>query len=113
MFEDNDKLEARRLDEKRRAKERADLLKIDVCTVMERPEARRLLGAFLEAAGVDESPLRSDPVMMAAAVGWQDSAAWWMNLVRKYCPERESQMRAEAKKALRMMQTDEETTDDN
>lgn len=113
MFEDEEKRESRQREEKRRAKERADLIKADVCAVMEKPEARRLLAEFLDVAGIDVSPLRSDPIFMGAAVGWQDAASWWVNLIRKYCPERESQMRAEAKKAAKMMQTDEDTTDDN
>lgn len=72
----------------------------DMRKVMEMPEARRLLWEFMTVAGVDVSPLRTEVVYMSAAVAWQDAAAWWINAMRKACPEREAQMRAEARKRL-------------
>lgn len=85
--------EERRL-AKLRERQRAD----DVRAVFALPEARRVLAAFLRDGGADVSPLRADPQLTAHAIGWQDAASWWLNALRTHCPEREVQLRAEAKR---------------
>lgn len=84
-----DKLDARRADKQ---------LRKDVQEVLSTTGGRRLLWAFLQSAGVDYSPLRQDAASMAHAVGWQDAARWWLDAVRRHCPEKEEQMRAEARR---------------
>lgn len=83
--------EARRAERALRAQFRRD-----VQTVFGTAEGRRVLWAFLDAAGYDVSAYRAEPAAMAHAVGWQDAAGWWINQLRRHCPEREAQMRKEA-----------------
>ena len=87
-------------EERKRAKALEERFANDIRVVMALAEGRRLLSAFLLEANVDMSPLRSDVVLMASAIGWQDAAGWWVNAIRKACPEREAQMRAEARKNI-------------
>jgi hypothetical protein len=110
IMEDREEQEAREKREKKYYKEREARKAEDVRAVMEKPEMRRLVMEFFKDANVDLSPLRPDPLAMAHAVGWQDAAGFWMNLIRRYCPEREAQMRAEAKRdVLTNNEPDEET----
>lgn len=105
-----EKQQERQAFEKQLEKARVEQLKADITEVMALPSFRRILSEFMMDAGTDNSPLRTDIALMAAAIGWQDAAGWWMNLIRRYCPERESQMRAEAKKALKSQESND---DDN
>jgi len=111
VIEDQEAREQLAKAERLAAKHREQRLASDVQKVMELPEARRLLSAFLIDANNDLSPLRPEVINMAHAIGWQDAAGWWLNFVRKYCPERESQMRAEAKRDALAVQTDEGDND--
>lgn len=106
---DGDAREQEQRDEKLRAKNAAAQLRKDVQSVLATEQGRRVVWLFLQTAGMDFSPFRTDPVLMAHAVGWQDAAGFWLNLIRSHCPEREAQMRAEAK---RDAQRDEATNDD-
>lgn len=95
--------------EQLRAKVSAARLRKDVQTTLATEEGRRLVWLFLQTAGIDYSPFRADPVAMAHAVGWQDAGSFWLALIRSHCPEREAQMRNEAK---RDAQRDEAINDD-
>jgi hypothetical protein len=106
---DNDAREQEARAEQLRAKVAAAQLRKDVQTVLGTEQGRRLVWLFLQTAAIDVSPLRADPVLMAHAVGWQDAGSHWINLIRSHCPEREAQMRAEAK---RDAQRDEAPNDD-
>ena len=97
-FEDQDAAHARKLEEYRVAKILAAQFRKDVQTVFGTVEGRRLLHAFLQMSGVDVSALRSDNLTTGHAIGWQDAAGWWLNALRMHCPEKEVQMRAEAKR---------------
>lgn len=70
----------------------------DVISAMADAALRRMLWRFLEDAGQGLSVFRDRPHAMAHAAGWQDAASWWLNQIRTHCPEREAQMRAEARK---------------
>lgn len=109
----NDVLESyERRSEREREQAKRDALALrrereDAQAVMALPEARRLLARFLRASGVDATGYRSDPHDMGHAVGWQDAGRWWLEVIREYCPEREQQMRAEAKREAREGANDE------
>jgi hypothetical protein len=68
---------------------------------MAQAPVRRMVMRFLNAAGSDLTTLRDTPIAMGHAAGWQDAARWWLAAIREYCPEREQQMRAEAKREAR------------
>lgn len=70
----------------------------EVKALLESPEARRVLWRFLQDAGQGMTVFREGAHAMAHAAGWQDAANWWLNEIRSHCPEREAQMRAEARK---------------
>lgn len=82
----------------------------DIRDVMALEAGRRLLYLFLQASGIDESQLRNNPNVMAHAAGWKDAGAWWLARIRDYCPEREGQMRSEARRDSRI--TDEGQNDE-
>ena len=82
----------------------------DIRDLMATEVGRRVVHSFLQAAGLDESQYRNNPGAMAHAVGWKDAGAWWVARIREYCPEREGQMRSEARRDSRI--TDEGQTDE-
>ena len=90
------RLERERAD-KERAKSAERRFREDVQAFLGNEAGRRLLWSFLQDAGVDVSAFRESPQSMAHAVGWQDAGGWWLDKIRRYCPEREAQMRKEAK----------------
>ena len=69
------------------------------------PEVRRVVWAFLEAAGLDSYAYRQSPHDMVVAAAIQDNARWWLDAIRSHCPEREAQMRADARKAQQDIST--------
>lgn len=88
--------------EARQAQRLADKqFRSDVQAVFATNAGRRLLWAFLQDAGHDVSAYRENPVAMAFATGWHDAAAWWVDVIRRHCPEREALMRNEAREAAR------------
>ena len=95
---DNEAREQQARDEELRAKLLEARRRKDVQAVMGTVEGRRLVFAFLQTAGVDNTPFRSELAAMGHAVGWQDAGRYWLDLIRSHCPEREAQMRAEAKR---------------
>lgn len=87
--------------ERQQQKLRAAQLRADVQAVMATESGRRLAWAFLQEAAIDLSPFRLDPTAMAHAVAWQDAGRWWLQQIRDHCPERETDMRAEARRDAR------------
>lgn len=96
-------------EERLRARNAETQFRKDVQAVLSTDSGRRVVWAFLQTAGVDATPFRLDPAAMGHAVGWQDAGRFWLDLIRSHCPEREAQMRAEAK---RDAQPNEATHDD-
>lgn len=98
---------ARRDDEDRRrtrmlfAQERRDVQEL-----MQSAGGRRVVWGFLQTANADGSAYRENNQAMAHAVGWHDAAGYWLDLIRQHCPEREAQMRAEARTADKQELTD-------
>lgn len=107
-FEDREARQREAAEQGKRARRRE---REDVKAALALPETRRLLARFLADAGVDVSAYRETPTAMAFAGGWQDAGRWWLALIREHCPEREAQMRAEAKRDAREGDTDEENDD--
>lgn len=95
-------------EEARRAKFARARFRQAVQAVMGTEEGRRVVQAFMDTACIDLSPYRTEPSAMAFAVGWQDAARWWLAAIREHCPEREAQMRNEAKRDARETGTDED-----
>lgn len=83
---------------KREAKLRGDLFKADVQQVMKLPAMRRILWAFLNDMGIDQSPFATNAMLQSHGIGKHDAGKWWLNVIRDNCPEREAQMRAEGDK---------------
>lgn len=86
------------------AKQRADRdaekwfqeqLRADVQQVMNIPGMRRILWLFMQQTGLDGSPFATNAMAQSHAIGMQDAAKWWLNLVRDHCPEKEAQIRRE------------------
>lgn len=97
----------RRAVEKRVAKQ----LRADVQEVMALPAMRRLLSQHFAETGVDAPTYRTDPHNMVVAATMRDTACWWLEAMREHCPERETQMRAEARTAMKELQQQLEAID--
>ena len=80
------------------AKLRDQLLKADVQQMMKLDGVRRVVGEFLAQMGLDDSAFATNAMAQSYAIGKQDAAKWWLNLIRAYCPEKEAIIRAEARK---------------
>lgn len=96
--------------ERKRAKRLYQRERADVQQLLSTDAGRRLVHAFLTDAGEGATAYRNNPQAMAHAVGWQDAASWWLNKIRQHCPEREGQMRNEAR--LDSQEQDEASNDD-
>ena len=96
----------------KRAKRAAQDFRRDVQGAFGHPEVRRVVWAFLEAAGMDSYAYRQNPHDMVVAAAIQDNARWWLDAIRSHCPERETQMRAEARKAQQDISTQQENGDE-
>lgn len=95
------------------AKREAKQFRADMQVVMASPEARRVVWAFMRSAGVDSYAYRQKPHDMVVAAAMQDNARWWLSAMREHCPEREAQMRTEARKAERDAREGEASEDDD
>ena len=102
---DHDARERREREERLRQRQLDAQFRSDVQAVMALVEGRRVVHAFLETMGVDRPAYRSEPHDMVIAAALQDGARWWVTAIRDHCPEREVQMRAEARKAEREAQS--------
>lgn len=107
-LDDDARLESERA-ARLRAKVLEDRTRKDWQAVMATEQGRRVMLGLLQTAGVDSTPFRADPMAMSHAVGWQDAGRYCLAHIRSHCPEREAQMRAEAK---RDTPQDEATNDD-
>lgn len=107
-IEDSEIRQAREDEERRQARLRAKQFRKDVQEVLGTEAARRVLWAFLQTANADGSAYRENSQAMAHAVAWHDAAGWWIHNLRTHCPEREAQMRAEARRADKQELTDDE-----
>ena len=92
--------DARRERERRQAEaaEQARIRK-DVQKVMQLPESRRILWRFLQAVGYERSAFSPNAMTQSRAIGLQEGGQWWIDMIREFCPEQESAMRAEARVA--------------
>lgn len=98
FLDDHEERERQSADRAKVEKALRSQLRADVQEVLALPSGRRLVHAFLAAAGLDNTTYRNNLGDMAHAIGWQDGARWWVDLIRAHCPEREALMRAEANK---------------
>lgn len=105
--------EAREKRERDHAKREAAQFRADMQAVMALPEARRVVGAFLGDMGVDRLAYRQTQHDMVIAAAMQDCARWWTTAIREHCPEREAQMRAEARKAAQTAREGTSEEDEN
>lgn len=97
---DRDAINQAQRAESRQAKLRHDIFKSDVQHAMGQPGVRRILWQFLQDMGTDTSPFATNAMAQSHAIGMQDAAKWWLNVIRDCCEEREAQMRTEANKAV-------------
>lgn len=92
---DRDAIERSRREEQEAEKWQREQLRADVQQVMNLPAGRRILWLFMQQTGVDASPFATNAMAQSHAIGLQDAAKWWLNLVREHCPEKEAQIRRE------------------
>jgi hypothetical protein len=111
-LDDRDAREQRERDDKRRERLRIEGMKKAIQDVMAMPQARMLMMAFASDASLDASSFRESPAAMAYVSGWQDAARWWIELIRAYCPERETDMRAEERRRLKQEAREGDTHED-
>ena len=77
----------------------------DVKGALAHEPTRRLLWVFLQTMGLDDSPFNTNAMAQSRAIGRAEAAQWWLRAIRDNCPERESQMRAEANAAMKRLQS--------
>ena len=77
----------------------------DVRGALAHEPTRRLLWVFLQTMGLDDSPFNTNAMAQSRAIGRTEAAQWWLRAIRDNCPERESQMRAEANAAMKRLQS--------
>lgn len=80
----------------------------DVQDVFATPAGRRLLSRFLRDASHGQSVFRPEPIALAHAAGWQDAGNWWIDAIRRCCPQYEAVMRNEEREAARGASQDED-----
>lgn len=80
---------------KARKKEHEAKFRAATQAVMKDPNARFLLGEFFAAAAIDVSPRRDTDRLTYHAIGWMDAGSWWLDAIRRHCPEREATIRTE------------------
>lgn len=49
----------------------------------------------MQASNFDGSAFGTNAMAQSHAIGWQDAARWWLDLIRDHCPEKEQQIRRE------------------
>lgn len=70
-------------------------MRADVQQIMKLDAGRRVIGEFFAQMGLDHSSFSPNAMQQSHAIGKQDAAKWWVNLIRAYCPEKEAIIRAE------------------
>lgn len=88
--------QADKADKARDKQERADLAE-----ALASPAVRRVLWRFLEQAGPFRSAFNTNAMAQSHSIGWQDAGKWWLAEIERACPERFTQMAAEARKAAK------------
>ena len=108
-----DPIESKRRDAQaeKEARIRAEIFRADVQQIMKLDSMRRVLGEFFAQVGLDDSPFSPNAMQQSHAIGLQDAAKWWINVIRLHCPEREALIRAEFNKKPRVAPGDD--GDDN
>lgn len=78
---------------------------------MDNEDTRAVLNAFFQEVGLDGSPFHPHGSHQSHMIGMQDAAKWWVNAIRAHCPEREPQLRIEARNAALAIATEEKQND--
>lgn len=108
---DRDRAERQRRLDQQHARDVAAQLRADVQEVMNLPAMRRILFLFMQQTGLDVSPFATNAMQQSHAIGMQDAAKWWVNLIREHCPEKEAQVRREGLAAAKNEPTSEDETE--
>lgn len=82
-------------------------VRADAQAMMEKEGNRRLLYLFMQQMGIDRSAFSTNAMQQSHAIGKQEAAAWWINLIREHCPEREAQVRKDGRNAATRLTIDE------
>ena len=106
---DRDAIDAQQREDRQAEKWFQEQLRADVQQVMNMPAARRILWLFMLQTGLDASPFATNAMAQSHAIGMQDAAKWWLNLVRDHCPEKEAQIRREGLAQAKPKPTEEES----
>ena len=99
--------------EREREKWLREQLRADFKQVMNIEGMRRILYLFMQQMGVDSSPFATNAMAQSHAIGKQDAAGWWVDLMREFCPEKEAQVRREGLVWSKATPTTEEDDDAN
>lgn len=81
-------------------KAREEQFRRDVQLALTNKATRAVLNRFFDEAGLDTSAFNPHGSIQAHALGKQDAAKWWINVIREHCPEQEVVLRIEAKNAV-------------
>lgn len=92
---DREAIEAQKRADRKAEKWYQEQIKADIQQVMNLDAARRILWLFMQQSGIDTSPFATNAMAQSHAIGMQDAAKWWLNLIRDHCPEKEQQIRRE------------------
>lgn len=113
---DHDRARRQQQDQQRAQAIQDGLFKKAVQEALGNPNVRLMLWEFLQQMGLDASPFSGNGPAQAHAIGQQDAARWWLNVIRRHCPEREAQIRNEGvarDKQARNQSTQQEESDES
>lgn len=79
----------------KQAKWQEEIFRADVQHLLNDPAMRRVLWRYWQDMGLDVSPFATNAMAQSHAIGLQDAAKWWLNVIRAHCPEKEAQVRKE------------------
>lgn len=71
--------------------------------VMADQDARIVLHEFMRQCGLDGSAFNTNAMAQSHAIGRQDAARWWINEIRRICPEVEAKVRSDGQQWQNVM----------
>lgn len=92
---DREAIDQKQREERQTEKWLREQLRADTQQVMNIDAMRRILYLFMGQMNLDGSAFATNAMAQSHAIGMQDAAKWWLNLIRDHCPEKEAQIRRE------------------
>lgn len=111
-IEKADQRRAADLEEQRKLRLLERQIGVDARVVLHTKEGRNLVGLFLEAMQVGSTPFSTNAMLMARACGQQEAGQWWLNLIRRHCPDMERKIAKERREAEKFLARDKSPDED-